>query len=119
MRADKAACYRLIQVVVLHQYPYCRVPGCSLISSAGHHAFPRNRLGTAFNPKAVISLCVGHHTFGNFSAHESPELFESVIKSIIGEEYEELRELSLMSVQLRGKDFRRIKAALTMLSKGG
>ena len=115
MRADKAACYRLIQVVVLHQYPYCRVPGCSLISSAGHHAFPRNRLGTAFNPKAVISLCVGHHGV----AHAEPKLFQPVIQSIIGEEYEELRELSLMSVQLRGKDFRRIKAALTMLSKGG
>jgi len=94
------------------------VPGCNLKASAGHHAFPRNRLGTAFNPKAVISLCLGHHTFGSFSAHESPELFEPVIKSIIGDEYETLRKLSLMTIQFREADYKRIRKILDKELKG-
>jgi len=102
-------------MVVLKQYPICRVPGCNLKASAGHHAFPRNRLGTAFNPKAVISLCLGHHTLGSFCAHESPELFEPVIKSIIGDEYEELEKLSLQIVQFRNGDYKRIKTALKII----
>jgi len=83
------------------------VPGCNLKASAGHHAFPRNRLGTAFN-----------HTFGSFSAHESPELFEPVIKSIIGDEYETLRKLSLMTIQFREADYKRIRKILDKLLKG-
>jgi len=111
MREDKSACYRLIQGVALHQFPYCRVPGCRNKAVAGHHAFPRSRQGTAFNPKAVISLCLAHHGF----AHTEPEMFRPTIESIIGDEYEALRKLSLMEVQFREEDYKRIAAALNKI----
>ena len=71
-------------------------------------------MGTAFNPHAVFAVCQGHHDF----AHLFPSVFQAIARQVIGEEYEALRELSLMEVQFRAEDFRRIKAALTALLEG-
>ena len=60
MKNVKAECYKLIQQVVLKLHPYCPVPDCGREAVAGHHAFKRNNMGTAFNPEAVISLCLDH-----------------------------------------------------------
>ena len=113
--ATEHECFRLIQCVSVTQYPVCRVPGCEAPSVAGHHLFPRARMGTAFNPKAVFAVCQVHHDF----AHAHPIEFREIARQVVGDEYEALRELSLMEVQFRAEDFRRIKAALTALAKGG
>ena len=114
MDAIKHELYRLIQLVAIRQYPICRVPGCGAKSQVAHHTFKRDRMGTAFNPEAVIALCVKHHAF----AHAEPATFKLLAKKIIGWKYDYLRELSLTVVQFREADFIRIRDALNRLLKG-
>ena len=108
MSPVKHACYILIQQIAVKQYPFCRFPDCTKRSVAGHHVFRRNLMGCAFNPMAVISLCQVHHGL----AHSEPELFKAIAKELLGEAYEELRQLSLMTVKFCDDDLRRIRAAL-------
>lgn len=104
-------CYRLIQQVVVAQFPVCRVPWCNQPASVGHHLFPRARHGTAFNPNAVFSCCEHHHDL----FHSKRDEYRALVRSWIGEEYEQLRELSLMTVQFREEDFKKIRDILTRL----
>jgi hypothetical protein len=115
MRTSKHDCYRLVQIVVCKQYPVCRMPGCRKQSTVGHHVFPRNRMGTAFNPKAVIALCAAHHDY----AHAHPVSFREIAKMIVGSEFDALEVLSRTIVQFRDADYDQIKKCLTMLGNGG
>jgi len=114
MSPVKHECYKLVQQVARKQYPYCRFPGCGAMSDSAHHVWKRDRNGTAFNPEAVIALCVKHHDF----AHAEPATFKLLAKKIIGYKYDYLRELSLTVVQFREADFIRIRDALIRLLKG-
>ena len=114
MDAVKAECYKLIQQVGLKQHPDCQFPGCNKKAACMHHVFKRDRMGTAFNPEAVIALCVKHHDF----AHAEPATFKLLAKKIIGWKYDYLRELSLTVVQFSEADFIRIRDALNRLLKG-
>jgi hypothetical protein len=110
----KKECYALIQQVTLKQSTRCRVMSCGKPSTVGHHIFPRNRMGTAFNPLAVLALCNDHHRF----AHEHPKSFRAIAELIVGSQYEALNSLSRMTVQFRADDYLRIKnELLTALAK--
>lgn len=111
MKSIEKHLYKLIQMVVIKQFPICRVPWCNHPSTLGHHLFPRARHGTAFNPMAVFSCCDHHHAL--FHSHR--EEYMEIARDCLGDEYEELRELSLMTVQFRNEDFIRIKEALNHL----
>lgn len=57
-----------------------------------HHLFSRSNRSTRWDVENGVSLCVYHHTFGNFSAHKSPFEFSEWIQSVRGEEwYQSLR----------------------------
>jgi 5-methylcytosine-specific restriction endonuclease McrA len=109
MDSLKAACYRLIQQVVLTQYPFCR--RCQKPPEVGHHIFKRDRLGTAFNPLAVVALCNACHTF----VHSKPREAKTLAKEWLGDDYEKLEALSRMVVQFRAEDYRELKKTLTTL----
>jgi hypothetical protein len=57
-----------------------------------HHIFSRSNMATRWETDNGICLCVGHHVFGNMSAHKSPIEFVEWLKEKRGEEwYERLR----------------------------
>lgn len=57
-----------------------------------HHIFSRSNFSTRWEIGNGISLCVGHHIFGIFSAHKSPVEFIEWLKEKRGIEwYENLR----------------------------
>jgi hypothetical protein len=115
MKNLKAECYRIIQILILQKHPICQFPYCGKPSQAGHHIFPRNRMGTAFNPQAVFALCLTHHD----AMHRYPVLAELVLREALREQYDELEALSRMVVQYRDEDYRKIKDILTnMLQEG-
>jgi len=113
MNTVKKDCYRLVQIVVLKKYPICGIPNCGRPSEVGHHLFPRNRMGTAFNPRAVFPCCNDHH--GLF--HQEPDEYKEIARKCLGDEYEQLRTLSLMTVKFSEDDFRRIRSILTALAE--
>lgn len=113
MNTVKKDCYKLVQIVVVKQHPVCMVPECKLPSVVGHHLFPRNRMGTAFNPRALFPCCNDHH--GLF--HQKPDEYKEIARKCLGDEYEQLRELSLMTVKFTDYDFQRIKKLLTALAE--
>jgi len=58
-----------------------------------HHIFSRSNKSVRWNDNNGVCLCVGHHVFGNFSAHKAPADFIEWIKEVRGEEwYKELRK---------------------------
>lgn len=111
MQAIKHECYSLVQAVTLKRHPVCRM--CGNPSVVGHHQFGRSRQGTAYNPDALIALCMDCHAY----AHSKPMLFKAVAKELLGERYGELEALSRMTVQLRAEEYRKIKALLTALAE--
>jgi hypothetical protein len=110
MNGIKKECYRLVQQVVLKQRPYCEYPGCNAKATAGHHIFKRDRMGTAFDPESIMSLCHRHHV----EIHNSAEK-EAIERAWLKDRYEEKEKLSRMIVRFRKADFERIKAALRRL----
>lgn len=51
----------------------CAVPKCNLEGTNSHHIIPKGRCkGLRWVLKNGINLCVSHHVFGNFSAHNPP-----------------------------------------------
>lgn len=56
-----------------------------------HHIFSIRHSNTKWDIDNGICLCVGHHTFGKFSAHGSPDFILWIIKHIGQERYERIR----------------------------
>ena len=112
MQGIKKESYRLVQQVVLAQRPYCEYPGCSKKATVGHHVFPRNRMGTAFDPESIMSLCHEHHQ----EIHNSTSK-NAIERAWLGDKYDGKERLSRMVVQFRRADFDRIRAALRRLLK--
>ena len=57
-----------------------------------HHIFSRSNLSVRWDLDNGVCLCVGHHTFGRWSAHKAPIWFIEWIKEKRGIEwYERLR----------------------------
>lgn len=106
MDSIKAECYKLVQIVVLKLNPFCKI--CRKPSEVGHHIWKRDRLGTAFNPDAVVALCNACHAF----AHSKPYLFKQKAREWLGVDYEKLETLSRTIVQLRDEDYKQIKKLL-------
>ena len=108
MMATQADCYKLVQQVVTARDRFCRAPGCSALSSAGHHIFPRARLATAFHPLYVIGLCAACHIGW---AHGRPEEFLQWVVSWMGEGnyYAALR---LSNTVVKNQDYDEIAAGL-------
>lgn len=52
-----------------------------------HHIFSRSNRSVRWDLENAIVLCVGHHVFGNFSAHKSPMEFAEWLKEKRGEEW--------------------------------
>lgn len=115
MKGIKRECYRLVQKIVLEQHPICQFPGCRLPSSAGHHVFKRDRMGTAFDPECLIALCVDHHAW----MHDEIDIGKALAESLLKDRYRDKEALSRMSVRLRQADFELIAAKLRRILKGG
>ena len=57
-----------------------------------HHVYSRSKRSTRWDLSNGVSLCVGHHTFGEWSAHKNPIEFIEWIKERRGQEwYDALR----------------------------
>ncbi len=57
-----------------------------------HHIFSRSRMNLRWDTDNGVCLCVGHHVFGEFSAHKAPIDFVEWLKDKRGNEwYEKLR----------------------------
>jgi len=56
-----------------------------------HHIFSRRHKATKYDLDNGICLCVDHHKFKPFSAHESPEFILWMIDFIGKEKYEDLK----------------------------
>lgn len=56
-----------------------------------HHIFSRRNQSTRYDLENGICLCVGHHKFYPFSAHESPEFVLWMVDFIGREKYDKLK----------------------------
>jgi 5-methylcytosine-specific restriction endonuclease McrA len=66
-----------------------------------HHIFSRSNYNVRWDLSNGICLCVGHHIFGNFSAHKSPLEFCEWLKEVRGNDwYEALRIAAKQKVDL-------------------
>jgi hypothetical protein len=76
-------------------------------SQVGHHLFKRDRLATAFLPKAVWGMCHDHHGYW----HKHPKEFRAEAMRIIG--YVKYWRLYLLSqTVVKNVDFKDIRAKL-------
>lgn len=73
----------------------CRVCGkpASQYKLDAHHIMPRSRNATRLDVSNGLTLCVHHHTFGDYSVHKVGKQF--VIDLIGLKEYKRLEKLSL------------------------
>ena len=70
-----------------------------------HHIFSRSNLAVRWDVDNGICLCVGHHIFGNFSAHKAPIDFIEWLKDKRGLSwYERLRIKARLVVHLSEQD---------------
>lgn len=75
-----------------------------------HHIFSRSNRSTRWDVNNGVCLCVGHHTFGNMSAHKAPLEFAEWLKEKRGEQwYNELRMKVSISMKV---DFEKREAYL-------
>jgi len=54
-----------------------------------HHVYSRSNRSVRWDTDNGYCLCVGHHTFGNMSAHKAPMEFSEWMKSDRGIEWHE------------------------------
>lgn len=67
-----------------------------------HHIFSRSNKRVRWDLDNGISVCVGHHVFGLFSAHKSPIEFIEWLKGQRGEEwYQRLREKANYNIEYK------------------
>ena len=52
-----------------------------------HHVYSRSKRSTRWDLSNGVSLCVGHHTFGEWSAHKNPIEFIEWIKEKRGQDW--------------------------------
>lgn len=52
-----------------------------------HHVYSRSNRSVRWDLTNGYCLCVGHHVFGNFSAHKAPMEFSTWMKEDRGEEW--------------------------------
>ncbi len=52
-----------------------------------HHVYSRSNRSVRWDLRNGYCLCVGHHVFGNISAHKSPMEFSEWMKQDRGEEW--------------------------------
>ena len=55
-----------------------------------HHIYSRSNISVRWDLENGICLCVGHHTFGKFSAHLSPVEFTYWLEEYKGKEFMEM-----------------------------
>jgi hypothetical protein len=113
MKSVKDDCYRLFQQIVVKRDKFCSKPGCSELSTAGHHVFGRKNMGTAFNPETGLGLCNYHH---DGWARESPEEVRDVLERRLGKcKFLELYQLSHTVCKLTHFHFLKIREMLKQL----
>ena len=70
-----------------------------------HHVFSRSNLNLRWDTDNGVCLCVGHHVFGNLSAHKSPIEFLEWLKEKRGNEwYERLRSKARVLAKFTEQD---------------
>lgn len=70
-----------------------------------HHIFSRSKMSLRWDIDNGVCLCVGHHVFGEFSAHKSPIDFVEWLREKRGEDwYQRLREKSRIIKQYTEAD---------------
>jgi len=70
-------CFRLIQQIAVTQHPFC--VRCGQPSTCGHHIYTRSRPATAFDPEAVLGVCVICHDHIERHPEEGTQLAINVI----------------------------------------
>lgn len=71
----------LVKIKAKYRCEYCKSPA----GLNSHHIFSRSNRSTRWDDENGVSLCVSHHTFGNFSAHKAPLEFAEWLKEKRGE----------------------------------
>jgi hypothetical protein len=107
----KDDCYALVQRIVVSRDVYCRFPGCGKRSTAGHHVFKRDNMGTAFDVDLVVGLCEDHHV--PWAHGKKYEFTDWVMRYLGSEAYYEGLERSRQIV--KHVDYPEIKKHLTIL----
>lgn len=106
MKSLKKQAYALFQAVVCQRDVMCQHPGCRDISSAAHHVFRRNNMGTAFLPDNGMGLCLEHH---DGWARQYPSQVKVILQRKIGNKrYDELERLANSVVKLKDADLKQI-----------
>ncbi len=78
-----------------------------------HHIFSRSNLHVRWDVDNGVCVCVGHHVFGNMSAHKAPIEFIEWLKERRGNKwYERLREKSRKTGQIYNEDRIKIRQSL-------
>jgi len=78
-----------------------------------HHIFSRSRMNLRWDTDNGVCLCVGHHVFGEFSAHKAPIDFVEWLREKRGEDwYNKLREKSKVIIKFSDADKLDIAEAL-------
>lgn len=99
----------LIKLIAEKKCEYCG----KLEHLNSHHIFSRSNLQVRWDIDNGVCVCVGHHVFGNTSAHKSPIEFIEWLKEKRGNEwYERLREKSRKVGQIYDEDKIKIKQSL-------
>ena len=107
MTSAERRCARLVQQVVCERDRVCQRCGATPI--CGHHFWSRRHHGTAFDPQALLGLCVECHQW----AHTSPEMAKILLRTILGDErYTWIEALSKSICKLNEADFRDIAEGL-------
>lgn len=77
--------------------------GWERVQLNSHHVVGRRFRSTRWVLSNLVCLCVSHHTFGLWSAHENPGWFIKRIRDIRGEEW--WKELQELSTKINKMDF--------------
>lgn len=103
MKKVKKQCYALYQEIVVFRDEVCQRPGCYKPAVSGHHAFGRNKMGTAFQTDGGLGLCNEDHD--GWARMRPGEVKEVLLRKIGQKRYDELALLSRQDHRLRDQDF--------------
>ena len=73
------------EIVKLRAGNKCEYPGCYKTTYLNaHHVFSKSRASTKYDLENGISLCAGHHSLNNDSAHKDPEFLNKILGRLDG-----------------------------------
>ena len=83
---------------IIHLKGYCEICGTSYRLNA-HHIIGRVNYNLRWDLRNGCLLCVNHHKYGKFAAHENPIWFLNWLKEHRSEDYEYLQDKKFPAVK--------------------